>query len=162
MNNGLSSGVRTQQLLQLTQIPLFILCIWMVNENIPSISFSRLSLNRFNKRIRSLNRFPTVKSSFLIFHVDILKTNLSSWPSGCCFLWNGRLAPTKRKKRDCKPFCDLQIATGHLLSIYYVCRGTSWRLSSEESACNAGDVRDLGSIPRLGRFPGGGHSNSLQ
>ena len=78
MNNGLSSGVRTQQLLQLTQIPLFILCIWMVNENIPSISFSRLSLNRFNKRIRSLNRFPTVKSSFLIFHVDILKTNLSS------------------------------------------------------------------------------------
>ena len=78
MNNGLSSGVKTQQLLQLTQIPLFILCIWMVNGSIPSISFSRLSLNRFNKRIRSLNRFPTVKSSFLIFHVDIFKTNLSS------------------------------------------------------------------------------------
>ena len=78
MNNGLSSGVKTQQLLQLTQIPLFILCIWMVNGSILSISFSRLSLNRFNKRIRSLNRFPTVKSSFLIFHVDIFKTNLSS------------------------------------------------------------------------------------
>ena len=29
----------------------------------------------------------------------------------------------------------------------------------KESACNAGD---LGSISRLGRSPGGGHSNSLQ
>ena len=28
----------------------------------------------------------------------------------------------------------------------------------KESACNAGD---LGSIPRLGRFPGGGHGNPL-
>ena len=30
---------------------------------------------------------------------------------------------------------------------------------SKESACNAGD---LGSIPRLGRAPGGGHGNPLQ
>ena len=29
----------------------------------------------------------------------------------------------------------------------------------KESACNAGD---LGSIPGLGRFPGGGHDNPLQ
>ena len=29
----------------------------------------------------------------------------------------------------------------------------------KESACNA---RDLGSIPELGRFPGGGHGNPLQ
>ena len=29
----------------------------------------------------------------------------------------------------------------------------------KESACNVGD---LGSIPRLGRFPGGGHGNPLQ
>ena len=27
---------------------------------------------------------------------------------------------------------------------------------------NAGDIRDMGSIPGLGRSPGGGHSNSLQ
>ena len=27
---------------------------------------------------------------------------------------------------------------------------------------NAGDVRDLGSIPGLGRPPGGGHGNPLQ
>ena len=30
---------------------------------------------------------------------------------------------------------------------------------SKESACNEGD---LGSIPGLGRFPGGGHDNPLQ
>ena len=27
---------------------------------------------------------------------------------------------------------------------------------------NAGDIRDAGSIPRLGRSPGGGHGNQLQ
>ena len=27
---------------------------------------------------------------------------------------------------------------------------------------NAGDIRDEGSIPGLGRFPGGEHGNSLQ
>ena len=27
---------------------------------------------------------------------------------------------------------------------------------------NAGDIRDVGSIPRLGRSPGGGHGNPLQ
>ena len=27
---------------------------------------------------------------------------------------------------------------------------------------NAGDVRDMGSIPRLGTSPGGGHGNPLQ
>ena len=27
---------------------------------------------------------------------------------------------------------------------------------------NTGDIRDMGSIRRSGRFPGGGHGNSLQ
>ena len=27
---------------------------------------------------------------------------------------------------------------------------------------NAGDIRDVGWIPGLGRFPGGGHGNPLQ
>ena len=27
---------------------------------------------------------------------------------------------------------------------------------------NAGDIRDEGSIPGVGRFPGGGHGNPLQ
>ena len=29
-------------------------------------------------------------------------------------------------------------------------------------AANAGDIRDTGSIPGVGRSPGGGHSNALQ
>ena len=34
--------------------------------------------------------------------------------------------------------------------------------SSKELACNAGDVRDTGLIPGLGRSPGGGNGNPLQ
>ena len=37
--------------------------------------------------------------------------------------------------------------------------GHPWWLSGKESACSAGD---LGSVPGLGRSPGGGHGNSLQ
>ena len=32
----------------------------------------------------------------------------------------------------------------------------------KESACNAGDVGDVGSIPRLGRSLGGGNGNPIQ
>ena len=32
----------------------------------------------------------------------------------------------------------------------------------KEFACNAGDTRDTGSIPGLGRSPGAGHGNPLQ
>ena len=32
----------------------------------------------------------------------------------------------------------------------------------KEPACNAGDMRDMGSMPGLGRTPEGGHSNPLQ
>ena len=32
----------------------------------------------------------------------------------------------------------------------------------KKSPANAGDVRDLGLIPELGRSPGGGHGNPLQ
>ena len=35
-----------------------------------------------------------------------------------------------------------------------------WR-SGKESACDAGDLRDLGLIHESGRSPGGGHSNPL-
>ena len=34
--------------------------------------------------------------------------------------------------------------------------------SGKEPACHAGDVRDVSSIPGLGRSPGGGHGNQLQ
>ena len=40
--------------------------------------------------------------------------------------------------------------------------GVSWWLSGKESACSAGDIGDMGSIPGLGRSPGEGHGNPLQ
>ena len=38
-------------------------------------------------------------------------------------------------------------------------KGFPGRSAGKESACNVGD---LGSIPGLGRYPGGGHGNPLQ
>ena len=35
-------------------------------------------------------------------------------------------------------------------------------LMVKNSPASAGDVRDTGSIPGSGRFPGGGHGNPLQ
>ena len=35
-------------------------------------------------------------------------------------------------------------------------------LGVKNSPTNAGNIRDLGSVPGLGRSPGGGHGNLLQ
>ena len=35
-------------------------------------------------------------------------------------------------------------------------------LMGKNTPANAGDVRDLGSVPGLGRSPGGGHGNPFQ
>ena len=44
-----------------------------------------------------------------------------------------------------------------------LCYGLPLGLSGEDFfACNAGAAGDLGSIPGLGRSPGGGHDNPLQ
>ena len=49
---------------------------------------------------------------------------------------------------------------GKRVKEFVVCLcGLPWWLSGKESACNAGD---LGSVPGLGRSPGGGHGNPLQ
>ena len=40
--------------------------------------------------------------------------------------------------------------------------GLPWWLSGKESACSAGNARVVGSIPGLGRSPGGGNGNWLQ
>ena len=50
-----------------------------------------------------------------------------------------------------------------LINLFYMA-GAGFPGSSvgNKSACNAGDSRDAGSIPGLGRSPGEGHSNPLQ
>ena len=47
------------------------------------------------------------------------------------------------------------------ISYTYIYRVSPW-LSSKESAYNEGAAGDPGSIPELGRSPGGGHGNPLQ
>ena len=46
-----------------------------------------------------------------------------------------------------------------LVLLIYRYSGLHWWLSDKESPCSAGDGGDMGSIPWLGRTPGGGHSN---
>ena len=50
----------------------------------------------------------------------------------------------------------LNIIVGPLIRV----EGFPWWLSSEESACNAEDAGDTGSIPGSGRAPGGGNVQS--
>ena len=40
--------------------------------------------------------------------------------------------------------------------------GLPWWLSGKESACNAKDAGDTGSISGWGQCPGGGHGNPFQ
>ena len=41
-------------------------------------------------------------------------------------------------------------------------RASQEMLVVKNLSANAGDVRDMGSVPGLGRSPGGGHGNPLQ
>ena len=47
-------------------------------------------------------------------------------------------------------------------SAYYLYKPSQVALEVKNPPANAGDLRDAGSIPRLGRSPGGGNSNPLQ
>ena len=49
--------------------------------------------------------------------------------------------------------------TNVTFALWYIVLGLPWWLSSKESACNAGDTGDVGSIPGSGRSPGEGHGN---
>jgi len=40
--------------------------------------------------------------------------------------------------------------------------GFPWWLRGKEFACNAGDLRDMGSVPELGISPGVGNGNLLE
>ena len=49
-----------------------------------------------------------------------------------------------------------------LRNCYTVFLGFPDNSGGKEYACNAGDIGDSGSIPELGRSPGGGNGNPLQ
>ena len=67
-----------------------------------------------------------------------------------------------RDGSDLRPSC-IQAWGRHLgLPALYNLSGFPGGAAGEEPACHAGDLRDVGSIPGSGRFPGGGHGNPLQ
>ena len=49
-----------------------------------------------------------------------------------------------------------------IAGLYHLCRKVGKVLVVKNPPANAGDTRDVGSIPELGRSPGGGHGNPLQ
>ena len=56
--------------------------------------------------------------------------------------------------RNSKKVCDF--------TLFKCLPGLLTWLSGKNQLANAGDTGDVGSIPRLGRFPGGGIGNTLQ
>ena len=48
----------------------------------------------------------------------------------------------------------------HVISL--ICESSQMVLVVKNLIVNAGDIRDTGSVPGSGRFPGGGHINPLQ
>ena len=57
------------------------------------------------------------------------------------------------------PSLDITIRKEFIIYICMYVYGLPWWLSGKESVCSTGD---LGSIPGLGRSPGGGHGNPLR
>jgi len=64
---------------------------------------------------------------------------------------------------------SLSSLISNYLNLPFGIQGQSRKLRASQVAlvvknppASAGGIRDAGSIPGLGRFPGGGHSNSLQ
>ena len=57
---------------------------------------------------------------------------------------------------------EQEVNTASYLELPKPIPGKPWWFSSKESTCNAGDVRDRGSISGSGRSPGGGNGNLLQ
>ena len=49
-----------------------------------------------------------------------------------------------------------------MLAYMYICGAFQVALVVKKPPANAGDIRDVGLIPELGRYPGGRHDNPLQ
>ena len=70
--------------------------------------------------------------------------------------------------QSCKPTFFISINAVHHQQVIeswlggWYLKGLLWWLSSKESSCSAGDIRDTSSIPGSGRSPGEGNGNPLQ
>ena len=57
---------------------------------------------------------------------------------------------------------SVEWADANSIVIYFSLQASQVALVIKNPSANAGGIRDTGSIPRLGRSPGGGHGNPLQ
>ena len=76
----------------------------------------------------------------------------------------GRKRDALLEKRELTPIPPPKLSS-HLFSPNYDMGGgggVPGGANGKEPTANAGDMRDLGLIPGLGRSPGGGHGNPLQ
>ena len=88
------------------------------------------------------------------FQPSVSGVSESSWAPGLSVL-----KPRKSGENQTNLVLTLSVFVQQILSAYYVLRGLPWWLRQLRIACNG---RDQGSIPGLGRSPGGGHGNPLQ
>ena len=80
--------------------------------------------------------------------------------------WGGSLLRMKWSNKSLLPSVQMLL----FLSVFLLLFAPRWpffwasqvALVVKNPPANAGDIRDVGSIPGLGRSPGGGHSNPLR
>ena len=73
----------------------------------------------------------------------------------------GRLLSTGSQRVGHDWVTSLHFTSLHFNALYALLWFSHW-LSSKEFTCNAGDTRDVGSVPGLGRSPGKGNNNGFQ
>ena len=76
--------------------------------------------------------------------------------------WSARRGATYMGSQGSQLLSCILLLSKYLLTAYYMSGASQVALVVKNPPANAGDIRDMGSIPGLGRSPGGGHANSLQ
>ena len=102
------------------------------------------------------NRHGSPSFPVFIFIHFILLPYCNSWASSSVLMqvYRGEHHPCL--------FLDYRERAEYFTIIYNIGRASQVALVVKNLLANAGDLRDAVSVPRLGRCPGGGHSNPLQ
>ena len=115
--------------------------------------------------MRWLNSITDSMDMCMLSHFSRVRLRVTLWTARLLCPWD---SPGKNTGMGCHALLQGIFPTQRLnlgllyyrQILYYL--GHWRRPSGKEPTCNAGDVRDVGSIPRLGGFPGVGHGNPFQ
>ena len=96
----------------------------------------------------------------------LIHTLACAWAWAYSCLSSGAEPQARGERADARRSpCALQLALFLLTLLFPWTQekySSPWRLSSEESACSSGDVKDAGWIPEWGRSPGKRNGNPFQ